>query len=301
MPFRSILIATDLSQQTLVTLPVVAGLVGRLGADVTVAYADAQAAGLAGTAFTLEQRSVEAHLGELREAAAKLGLAPTFRVLSGEPVPALQSAIERGGYDLLVVVHDGRPRDRGSVTADLIGDCAVPVLVFHAGRVRPELKTPRRLDNVLVAVDPQDDRSAPIRAAHRISLGIGGKMRLGTILKERGIEPAVDGSTPLLPPIPAGRVADAEAAHLKLVALCNGIGANHSGVSVAAASDAASGLVALALDSGADAIVAAPHARGALARLLLGSVTRRIIDMSPLPVMVISEKAAQRFEPNAKT
>ena len=299
MPFTSILIATDLTPRTLVTLPVIAGLVARLGADVTVAYADADAADLHGTARTLEQRSVKAHLDELQAAAGALGLAPQARVLSGEPVPALQHAMDRGGYDLLVLVHDGTPRDRGSVTAELIADCAAPVLVFHAGRVRPELDRPRRLDSVLVTVDTEDDRSAPIRAAHRITLGVGGKMRVGTILKERGIEPAVDGSTPLLPPVPAGRVADAEAAHLKLVALCNGIGANHAGVSVAAAADPAAGLVALAIDAGVDAIVAAPHARGAIARLLLGSVTRRLIDLSPLPVMVISERAAQRFGPRS--
>ena len=54
------------------------------------------------------------------------------------------------------------------------------------------------------------------------------------------------------------------------------------------------GIVAAALDERCDMIVVPTHGKGAVRRLILGSTTQNVLDLSPLPVLVLRRGAADR-------
>lgn len=59
----------------------------------------------------------------------------------------------------------------------------------------------------------------------------------------------------------------------------------------AAAGDAASAIVDIAEDVGADLIVAGSRGRGPLAGLILGSVALRLLQTAPCPVLIVPERS----------
>jgi nucleotide-binding universal stress UspA family protein len=76
-------------------------------------------------------------------------------------------------------------------------------------------------------------------------------------------------------------------AHARVAALCS-----QGGESVVLQArmvenvTAASGIVQLAADEGADLIVVGSHGRSGIARLMLGSVAGKVVAESPIPVLV---------------
>lgn len=90
-------------------------------------------------------RVIEAATERLANAASRVAGVPTkYEVLAGPPGETLRRFSEEQGMDLLVVGRRGRgrtPRLLGSVSADLVQQAKVPVLVIEptpVGPVRPE-------------------------------------------------------------------------------------------------------------------------------------------------------------------
>lgn len=300
MRIETILLATDLSPLAIAALPVVAGLARDLGAKVQFIYADPDAAELQGTAATLEMRDVQGRLESLQRAARAWGLDTTARVLNGEPKDALRAAAERDRHALLTLVHAVGHQGRASLTRSLVIHTAAPILIVHAPALADErtLATPiaQSIQRVCCAVSPEERGSASLRVTAAFAESLGARLSLATVLFARGIQPNVAGKEPLLPDPPPQLNDELQAAHLRLSALTADLTDGNHGCRVVAAEDPAAGLAAAALTMHADLIVAAPRQRGAIARALLGSVTDRLLQLSPLPLLVLGEKAAMHVE-----
>jgi nucleotide-binding universal stress UspA family protein len=65
------------------------------------------------------------------------------------------------------------------------------------------------------------------------------------------------------------------------------------------AGDPAEQIVAEAEDGGYDIVVVGSRGRGALGRLILGSVSTEVIARAPCPVLVAGEDTTERIEPTA--
>lgn len=300
MRIETILLATDLSPLAIAALPVVAGLARDLRASVQLVYADAQASHPEGVASTLAMSDVQGRLESLQRAARAWGLETTVRVLNGEPKDALRAAAERDRHALLTLVHGVGHRGRASVTRSLVANTAAPVLIVHA----PELAAGGTLNlpialsigRICCAVTPEERGSASLRVTASLADALGARLTLATVLFARGVKPGLDGDGPLLPEPPPQLGDDIAAASLRMTALASDLGGGGNGSRVVAAEDPATGLAAAALAIEADLIVAAPRQRGALARALLGSVTERLLQLSPLPLLVLGEQAAHHVE-----
>jgi nucleotide-binding universal stress UspA family protein len=56
----------------------------------------------------------------------------------------------------------------------------------------------------------------------------------------------------------------------------------------------------MAADVGADVIVVGSHGRGAIERLLLGSVSEQVVRHAPCPVLVVRPKPEPKKKPEPK-
>lgn len=300
MRIETILLATDLSPLAVAALPVVAGLARDLGASVQLVYADAEAARLQGVASTLAMRDVQGRLESLQRAARAWGLETTVRVLNGEAKDALRAAAERDRHALLTLVHAVGHRGRASLTRSLVANTAAPVLIVHAPELAEggtmTLPIAQTVGRICCAVTPEERGSASLRVTAALADALKARLTLATVLQARGLKPSLSGDGPLLPEPPPQLGDDIQAASLRLTALASDLGEGSHGSRVVAADDPATGLAAAALAMHADLIVAAPRQRGAIARALLGSVTDRLLQVSPLPLLVLGEQAAFHLE-----
>lgn len=304
MKIDTILLATDLSPLAIAALPIVAGLARDLDAQVQFVYVDAAGSRLQGAASALARRDVEGRLESLRRAAAAWGLQTSARVLAGEPAEALRSAAERDRHALLTLVHEVGHHGRASLTRSLVSKAAAPILIVHA----PKLEAGTALDipmahgihRICCAVTPDESGSDSLRCSAAFARVLGAHLKLVAVLTGRGLEPDFSGQGPLLAEPPAGMQTELHAVGLRLRALAADLGQEGVGAVVVAANEAAAGLSAAAIADGASLLIVAPQQRSRLARALLGSVTDRLLHLSPLPLLVLGEAAAAHLTGSAE-
>ncbi len=292
MRIEKILLATDLSPRAVAALPAVAGLAHQLSAEVELLYAHEQHKAPGSAAERLEQRDIEAHFQALTAAAAAWDLQPRRKVLAGAPAMALQAAAERDRHALLTLVHDAGHRGSASIARSLAARAVAPLLIVHAPMeskrrfLRPEAPQIRR---IACAVDLAEGRTAVLEVAYALAQSLGAKLTLIYALQTRGAEIVFEGNRPHLSPPTGSAIAEVQAAQMRLSALAADLGDTHIGAHVVAASDVAAGIAAAALDAEADLLVVAPRQLGRVARMVLGSVTDRLLQLSPLPIWVMGE------------
>jgi nucleotide-binding universal stress UspA family protein len=215
-------------------------------------------------------------------------------MLSGDVVPALEQEIGRRGVDLVVMTTHGRAGFErawlGSVADSLVRHIDVPVLLIRAADenapVGPDEGTsPFR--SVVVALDGSERAERAIQPALSLVRADEGRMTLVRI-----IAPRVAATSPFIPHAvqltrieiaertrEAQAYIDAKVEELRL----RGVDARGA---VIVDYHPAHALLRYAEQCAADLIALGTHGRGPVARLVLGSVSDKVVRAAEVPVLV---------------
>ena len=239
---------------------------------------DAKDAGPEGEARL--QAPYEAALAHCRELAKAKDLPLETLLVKGEPHEAISAAAREQGCDLVVIGkrgHDLPPgAQMGRVTERVIGYCPTDVLVVPA---RGSLE----LGRLLLPVDGS-------RFSRRATARALGLAAVGAILLALSVLDAPPGFVTEVPEVARDLLHSLE----ELVAEVARKAADH-GLACETrivVGPAYRSIVELAGQWQAGLIVMGSHGRTGLKRLLMGSVTERVVGQAPCPVLVV--KADQR-------
>ena len=216
-----------------------------------------------------------AALAHCRDLAAARGLSLKTLLLKGEPHEALSAAAREQGCDLVVIGkrgHDLPPGSRmGKVTERVIGYCPLDVLVAP---VRGSLG----LDRLLLPVD--GSRFSRQAAARALTLA-GTDARLLAI----SVLDAPPGFVTEVPEVARDLLDNLETlvADVARQADAHGLPCETRVV----VGPAARTILAVAQEWQAGLIIMGSHGRTGLKRLLMGSVTERVVGEAPCPVLVV--------------
>lgn len=219
------------------------------------------------------------------------GLKARGQLLRGEVVPALERAIDEDQVDLVVITTHGRAGlERawlGSVTDALVRAVDAPVLVVRpAEGAPPRVNGAGRFHHALIALDGSEraERTvAPVRALlepdARVSL-------------LRVVAPPSAVTSPFLPH--AVRISHEELQHRTDEAnryiddMRERLRADAPGVEASVVTDyhPAHAILSFAEDTGADIIAVGTHGRGPIRRLVMGSVSDKVVRAANIPVLV---------------
>ncbi len=221
------------------------------------------------------QAPYEAALARCRQWAQNQGLTLTTLLLKGEPHEALSSAAKEQGCDLVVIGkrgHDLPPgAQMGRVTERVIGYCPLDVLVVPA---RGTLS----LDRLLLPVDGSrfsreaSNRALSLAAPHATLLAVS-------------VLDAPPGFVTDVPEVARALLNNLETlvAEVARQAASRGLVCETR----VAVGPAYRTIVEAAGEWGAGLIVMGSHGRTGHKRLLMGSVTERVVGQAPCPVLVV--------------
>jgi nucleotide-binding universal stress UspA family protein len=199
------------------------------------------------------------------------------------PPQAIVGYAEEEGIDLIVMgTHGQRGLRRfliGSVTEEVVRTAPCPVLTARAGS-RPA--PARNVRNILAPVDFSDASTLAVRHARELALTYGSQVTLLHAVEEAMYPSAYGVETA---PLPKSKIVQRVEKSLGNVAR-DEIGYEH--VMVEAAIGYAPSVILDRAEGGdVDLIVIASHGRTGLERMLLGSVTERVVRRAPCPVFVV--------------
>lgn len=195
----------------------------------------------------------------------------------GSPAEVMNDLAEAEQVDMVVV---GSPH-RGAIGRALIGSVAEGLL--H-GAPCPVVAAPRgyageRHDpfrTIAVAFDGTAEARAALARAEDLARLTNGTIRILTVAEPAVAIPGAVGYTPPLPPDPE------EIAREGVAAVDRGLAAEGRHLNGPAAD-----VIAEACEEGVDLLVAGSRRYGPVTRVLLGSVSTRLIHTAPCPVLVV--------------
>ena len=225
-----------------------------------------------------EKADAEPILAEGREALGEMEV--EARAYSGgSPAAILTTIAEREGVDAVVVGSPHRGTIGrvvlGSVAESLLSGSPVEVAVAPAGYAQADHESPRE---IVVGYDGAPEAKAALRRAETIAKGSNARIRLVTVVTPPVAAPVmVPGAyAPESPPDPDRVMAEG------LSSVDRALAAE----TVRLDGDPATELVR-ACEEGGDLLVVGSRGYGPLARVLLGSVSRKVIRRAPCPVLVV--------------
>lgn len=225
-------------------------------------------------------------LDRVRAVAARRGLTIETEVAVGDPKAEIVRIAEESGADLVVLGARGlSPIKRfflGSVSLAVASHVRCPVLVVK-GR-------PRKLGSVLVAVDGSEDSFRAVRFLQSLALSRQTKVRLlGAIEPSRyptSAPKALRGQlVGMLKELESERRGQLEKA---LEKAATQLGDTSTRVTRATVAGDPAAVIAAA---NADLIVVGARGQGGMARLLLGSVSEKVLRDAKCPVLIVKERA----------
>jgi len=227
----------------------------------------------------LERDAAEEAEPLMAEARERLGelVSETRAFGGGSPAGVITDVAEADRSDAIVL---GSPH-RGAVGRALIGSVAEGVL--H-GAPCAAVVAPRGyagyghgpFATIAVAYDGTPEAKAALARARRLAEESGAALRVLTVVAPPVALPGVVGYTPVNPPEPDQVIAEGVAAAGQAVAVD---GRRLDGPPAQA--------LAEACEDGVDLLVAGSRGYGPMTRLLLGSVSSRLVAIAPCPVLVV--------------
>jgi nucleotide-binding universal stress UspA family protein len=230
----------------------------------------------------------------LRELAERLsrehGVAARARLLTGEVVPSLEREVRDEAMDLVVMTTHGRAGlERawlGSVADSLLRHLAVPVLIIRPSEESPR---PRRVESRHVVIGL--DGSARAERAIEPALALV-KEQDARVTLLRVVAPPSAVTSPYLPH--AARISHEEMqerqeqATTYLTDIRERLGQRVERIETVALLEyhAARAILGYVADNEVDLIALSTHGRGSVSRLLMGSVTDKVVRASAVPVLV---------------
>jgi len=215
------------------------------------------------------EQEVQANMEAIQAAAAKLEV-PVEPVLIENQAPhaAIVAGAEKFHPDLVIMGRRGKrglsALFMGSVTARVIGHSPVNVLVVPRGGSIG-------FQRILIA----SDGSAHSEAAWELGLAMAKQAESRLI----GVAVAPE----------EGDIIEAKALIHKMLTAANRAGMPLKGVSPQGVAPDA-GIIQQAIKNEVDLIIMGSHGRTGLKKLLMGSVTERVIGQAPCPVLVVKQR-----------
>jgi nucleotide-binding universal stress UspA family protein len=265
--FHSILVPVDGSPLAEAALPIAFAIAKRAGGTVELAMVYAET--FPPQPIALAQQYLDDLTSRVRQ---RMGDSVSSVLLEGPVAPTLVKHTEKRGSDIVVMTTHGRGGlERawmGSVADQLIRTIDIPLIIV---RPREDGSVPEFAPGeILVALDGSTLAERALRPAAALARLWDAEMSLLQI-----IQPLPQGGEPALP-LPAGYVAELTRISREVASEYLSVHAEHlrrSGIEVA--SPTRIGLLALAT-----------HGRGGLRRIVLGSVTDKVVRGAQVPVLV---------------
>jgi len=199
------------------------------------------------------------------------------------PAEAILSYVEEHGVDLVVMgTHGRRGLQRlliGSVAEEVLRTAPCPVLTVRAGE---ETAPAWNVRNILAPIDFSDASKGAVRHAKELALTYGAQITLLHAVEEV-MYPSAYGTE--MADVPGPEVIDRVEESLADLAR-EEIGYEHVMVG-ATIGYAPSTILDYIAENDVDLVVIATHGRPGIERLLLGSVTGRIVRRTSVPVFVV--------------
>jgi nucleotide-binding universal stress UspA family protein len=215
----------------------------------------------------------------------------------GSPPETIVSYADEHDVDLIVAGTRGRRGLQrlliGSVTEEVLRTASCPVLTV---RDEDDIAPAWAVRNILVPIDFSDASLYALRHAKELALTHGAQITLLHVVEEvvypsaYGIEPAN---------LPGPQVIDRVEANLADLARTE-IGYEHVEVQ-ASLGYAPSTLLDYTEEHDVDLITIATHGRSGLERMLLGSVTERVVRRAPAPAFVVKSFGKSLLPASAET
>ena len=237
----------------------------------------------------------------LQRAAADVearGVASSTVLLEGAVPDVLADHFRSGAADLVVMTtHDHGRLERllmGSVAESVVRDVHVPVLLVHAGAAAPTPSEARRIRRVLVAIDGSPFGDQVIPHAARLAKLMNAEITLLSVIQPLlaaaalGTAPGLSGS--IAPPLPTDLEHADSSEFVSSVLEERAQSLRREGVTVHAAAisdgNPSRAIIDYAHANDIDLIAMTTHGRGALKRLVAGSVSRAVLRASRTPMLM---------------
>lgn len=229
------------------------------------------------------------YLESVADRLAPTGVSTTTALISGSPATALLAHSRSWRPDLLVMATHARgPIDRarfGSIADPLVRRSTAPVLLVRGNEERvEELTEPARITRVLVPLD--GSALAEEVLPHAVGLA---HLLDAELLLLRVLGPSINPAVALTAGSESTKAAEwASEAEVYLAELADELAAGgmQAGLRVEDGADAADTIVRVAAEQPGTLIAMATHGRGGFTRMMLGSVTDRVVRAAPGPVFI---------------
>ena len=262
------------------------------------------AAGLSEDAIASLRQIAEQKLQRTTAEVEALGVRVTSAVLQGDVPNALADHFRTSGTDLIVMTTHDRGRLEhlllGSVAESVVRRVQLPVLLVRAGDGTPTLSSVPRVGRILIPLDGSPFGEQVTPHAEKLAVLMGSEITLLTVVQpvvvaaalatEAG--PAADLALPSKMDIDPSDRAEIQSRVLEQTAMS----LRTHGVSVhtAALADGnpARAIVEYARKKNIDLIAMTTHGRGALKRLVAGSVSQAVLHTSPTLMLMYRPTAS---------
>lgn len=232
-----------------------------------------------------EENKTREHLESIKAMAAKEGVDCEIIAHHGDdPYKLIVEDAAKKQADVIIMGRRGRTGLKrlmmGSVTAKVIGHSPCKVLVVPSA-AKIEWK------NMIVATDGSRFGNSAALEAISIAKQCGGNLTIVSVVSSDGLV-HIEHSRLHLKDIAEKEIVDTEKniKELKELALKEGVKAE----GLILSGKPAEAIINTAKEKNADLILLGSHGRTGLDRLLMGSVTERVIVLSPCAVMVVKTK-----------
>ena len=237
-------------------------------------------------------RWLEQYLGEVVDRVQEEASFPVrATVLKGSPALTIHNHAAEGGVDLIVMATHGRgPMSRfwlGSTADGLIRRSTIPILLLRPCEEGSGTKSDFNPRRVLVPLDGSGESESILN--HALALAGDGQPEFDILKVFPYPQDFASSYLPHTAQVNAdvleeGRATDAEYVERHAATLIErGIPATGH---VVTDREPAAGILHFAKQSGADLIAMCAHGRGGVSRLVLGSVTDKVIRGAQIPILV---------------
>ncbi|PIE21019.1 MAG: hypothetical protein CSA66_00155 [Proteobacteria bacterium] len=298
MNINHILTCIDMSPAARRLVEVSALMAERLGAKVTLFHVEPRPP--AGVGETAGWKAFAESYAEARERAASeltdtldaRGVSYDLASVAGTPRRAILDAIQARDVDLLILGSGGQgDATFGSTVSRVLRLADVPVMVVPSRGEPGEMAW--TFNRILAPTDFQETSDAGLRAVRDLARRVSAGVSVATVVqwpRRTGLLAVQDGAAEL----PREISTLVEQAKTALVEQARGVGLTTALPHVVGGVRTSEALAGLAGELGADLIALPSLGKGAIARIMLGSTTERLVQISPVPVLVFPRAALER-------
>jgi len=310
--YRRICVPVDPTPLSERALPLAAAVALRAHSVVDLAHVVFSAAlgtELYGAAVATEEidtlkRAGRERLGQLARPLQRQGVHTAITILEGSIAKALADHVEATGVDLVVMTtHDHKRLEDlllGSVSRSIARHVHVPVLLVPAEESGATDQADVTVRHILVALDGSPLAAEVVPHVRQLAATMGARVGLVSVLEPSGRLLPQDVLAPQAANGPAAlAVVPESVVRVERMEAVDGVARSlrsaglEVGVDVIAGDDVAAAITEHAHQHDADVIAMTTHGRGALGRLMAGSVANAVLRSATIPTLLFQPSRAR--------